>query len=132
MHSEDVAEWIKLADDDFDSALILNQASRKHCEIICYHCAQSAEKYLKGYLEYIDIVPEKTHNLTYLNRICSDKDDRFDNIKTECDFLNRFANDIRYPHRYETTENDVDFSINAVKKIRNFELISDLKTFVKK
>ncbi len=132
MHSEDVAEWIKLADDDFDSALILNQASRKHCEIICYHCAQSAEKYLKGYLEYINIVPEKTHNLTYLNRICSDKDDRFDNIKTECDFLNRFANDIRYPHRYETTENDVDFSINAVKKMRNFELISDLKTFVKK
>jgi hypothetical protein len=23
-------------------------------------------------------------------------------IATECDFLNKFANDIRYPHRYET------------------------------
>jgi len=95
MNIEDVAEWIKIADDDFDSAQILNQSFRKHHEIICYHCAQAAEKYLKGYLEYKDIVPEKTHNLTYLNSICIDQDNSFINIKTECDFLNKFANDIR-------------------------------------
>jgi HEPN domain-containing protein len=74
MNSEDVAEWIKIADDDFDSVEILNQSFRKHNEIICYHCAQAVEKYLKGYLEYKDIVPEKTHNLTCLNSICIDKE----------------------------------------------------------
>ena len=94
MHIDDVMEWIKIADDDFDSAIILNQAYRKHYEIICYHCAQAVEKYLKGYLEYNGIIPEKTHNLTYLNSICIDKDNQFINIKTECDFLNKFANDI--------------------------------------
>jgi HEPN domain-containing protein len=127
MNIEDVLEWIKIADDDFDSAEIPNQASRKHHEIICYHCAQAVEKYLKGYLEYKDIVSEKTHNLTYLNSICIDKDNRFINIKAECDFLNKFANDIRYPHRYETKENDVNFCINAVKKIRDFEMIKNLR-----
>jgi len=30
MNIEDVFEWIKIADDDFDSAEILNQAARKH------------------------------------------------------------------------------------------------------
>ena len=127
MNIDDVLEWIKIADDDFDSAEILNQATRKHYEIICYQCAQAIEKYLKGYLEYMDIIPEKTHNLAYLNSICIDKDNRFINIKTECDFLNKFANDIRYPHRYETKENDASYCINAVKKIKDFELIKNLR-----
>jgi HEPN domain-containing protein len=132
MNIEDVKEWMQIADDDFDSAEILNQAFRKHYEIICYHCAQAVEKYLKGYLEYKDIAPEKTHNLSYLNSICIDEDNRFISIKTECDFLNKFANDIRYPHRYETKESDVNFCINIVKKIRNFEPISDLRIITKK
>ena len=127
MNTEDVMEWIKIAEDDFDSAEILNQASRKHYEIICYLCAQTVEKYLKGYLEYKDIIPEKTHNLTYLNSICVDNDNRFANIKTECDFLNKFSNDIRYPHRYETKESDAIFCINAVKRIRDFEPIIILR-----
>ncbi|MDR2574902.1 MAG: HEPN domain-containing protein [Treponema sp.] len=131
MNIEDVMEWIEIADDDFDSAEILNQAFRKHNEIICYHCAQAVEKYLKGYLEYKDIIPEKTHNISYLNSICSEQDNRFINIKAECDFLNKFSNDIRYPHRYETKENDVNFCINAVKKIIDFEPINSLRNLVK-
>ena len=35
MNTEDVMEWVKIADDDFDSAKILNSAVRKHCEVIC-------------------------------------------------------------------------------------------------
>jgi HEPN domain-containing protein len=105
----------------------LNQSFRKHHEIICYHCAQAVEKYLKGYLEYKDIVPEKTHNLSYINSICMDQDNSFINIKTECDFLNKFVNDIRYPHRYEIDENDVNFSIGSVTKIRNLKPILDLR-----
>jgi HEPN domain-containing protein len=43
MNIEDVAEWIQIADDDFDSAKLLNEAVRKHYEIICYHCAPISE-----------------------------------------------------------------------------------------
>jgi hypothetical protein len=32
-------------------------------EIICFHCQQSAEKYLKAFLFSNDIEPDKTHNL---------------------------------------------------------------------
>ena len=127
MNIEDVMEWIKIADDDLDSAKILNGHVRKHHEIICYHCAQAVEKYLKGYLAYKDVIPEKTHNILFLNNLCIKKDSIFENIKTECGFINRFANDIRYPNKYEVTEDDVRFSLAVVEKIKP---ISDLKNII--
>jgi len=127
MNIDDVIEWLKIADDDFDSAKILNEAAHKHCEVICYLCAQAAEKYLKGYLIYNEIIPEKTHNLPYLNSLCIEIDNNFVNIKTICNYLNRFANDIRYPHKYEVNDDDVSFSIVSVEKIKNLKQISDLR-----
>ena len=59
MNNENVKEWLQLADDDLYSAQILNETIRRPYEIICYHCAQSVEKYLKGYLTFCDIVPKK-------------------------------------------------------------------------
>ena len=128
MNTEEVKEWIIIADCDFDSAKILNEAARRHFEIICYHCAQATEKYLKAYLVYNDIIPEKTHDLIHLNRCCVNIDSIFQSINTICGFLNRFANDIRYPHKYEVTDSDVIFAIEAVEKIRNFKPISDLRS----
>ena len=130
MNIDDVKEWIEIADNDFDSAVLLNEAVRKHNEIICYHCSQAVEKYLKGYLVSMDIVPKKTHDLRFLNNLCIELDINFENIITECAFLNKFANDIRYPHNYEIYESDVNFSINAVKKVKNFKPINDLRNII--
>jgi HEPN domain-containing protein len=131
MEIEDVMEWIELADTDLYSAKILNGAARKPYEIICYHCAQATEKYLKAFLTYRDIIPEKTHNLLFLNKLCIEKDNDFQEITTLCDFLNRFSNDIRYPHKYEVNENDAGFSIDAVETIRNIRPIIALKDEIK-
>jgi HEPN domain-containing protein len=132
MKIKDVMEWLQIADDDFDSAKILNEAIRKHYENICYHCAQSVEKYLKGYLSYNDIIPQKTHNLLLLNEICIDIDKKFENIRTECGLLNRFTNEIRYPHRIEIKEEDITYSLNAVERIRNFEPMLNLRNTINK
>jgi hypothetical protein len=56
-----------------------------------------------------------------------ERDSEFQNIATLCDFLNRFANDIRYPHKYEVNGDDAVFSINSVEKIRNIKPIIDLR-----
>jgi HEPN domain-containing protein len=130
MNIEEASEWITIADIDFDSAKILNEAVRRHYEIICYHCAQAVEKYLKAYLVYQNVIPEKTHNLPYLNNHCIIMDNDFQNIRTVCAFLNRFANDIRYPHQYETTETDVNHALEAVEKIRNFTPVLELITML--
>jgi HEPN domain-containing protein len=127
MNNENVKEWLQLADDDLYSAKILNEATRRPYDIICYHCAQATEKYLKGYLTFRDIIPKKTHDLVFLYNLCIEKDSGFQSIKTICEFLNRFANDIRYPHKYEVNENDVNFSIDAVEKIKELKPIIEIQ-----
>jgi HEPN domain-containing protein len=127
MDIKDVVEWFMIAEEDFDSAKILNEASRRHKEIICYHCAQSIEKYLKGYLTYKGIIPEKTHNIILLNESCIEIDPAFEQIRGECGVLNKFANEIRYPYRIEIKDEDVVYALNAVEKIGNIEPILKIK-----
>ena len=126
MKIKDVTEWLIIADEDLYSAQILNEQIRKPYEIICYHCAQAIEKYLKGYLSYIDVTAPKTHNLSLLLDICVESDNDFENIRTECGILNRFSNEIRYPHRIEIKDEDVIYSIGAVEKIKSIKPIKDL------
>jgi HEPN domain-containing protein len=68
---EILQQWFDKGKDDLRSAEYL---STMHYltpdEIICYHCQQSAEKYLKGFIYSHDIEPDKTHDLEYLLEIC--------------------------------------------------------------
>ena len=127
MDNEYLFEWINIAGEDFNAAQILNEAVRKPYEIICYHCAQAAEKYLKGYLVSKGIEPKKTHDLRLLFDYCVELDANYNVIIAECAFLNNFASDIRYPRRYEVTGSDVNSAIAAVEKIRHFQPILELR-----
>ncbi len=44
---EAAKEWFKIAESDLSSAAFLQKMRPTPVEIICYHCQQSAEKYLK-------------------------------------------------------------------------------------
>ena len=132
MNINDAKEWIIIADDDFDSAKILNESVRRHMEVICYLCAQAVEKYLKCYLTYNDIVPQKTHNLVLLNDKCIEINSSFLEIKMECGFLNRYINEIRYPYRIQVYEDDVIYVIKSVEKIRNLEVFKKIGEELKK
>jgi HEPN domain-containing protein len=127
MNINDVKEWMIIADDDFDSANILNESLRKHMEVICYLCAQAAEKYLKCFLTYNNIIPQKTHNLVLLNDNCIEIDNIFQEIKMECGFLNRYINEIRYPYRIQVYEGDVMYVIRSIEKIRDIEPLKKIR-----
>lgn len=49
-------EWFDLAVMDMRSAEYLTNMKPVPIEIICYHCQQSAEKYLKGYLVKKEVI----------------------------------------------------------------------------
>jgi HEPN domain-containing protein len=71
MDNKDIAkEWFKIAKTDLSSAQFLQSMSPVPIEIICYHCQQSAEKYLKGFLALKGEEIKKTHDLVQLNKIC--------------------------------------------------------------
>jgi len=86
MDKELVAEWLGFADNDIDTALLLKEMRPQHFEIICYHCQQSAEKYLKGFLVAKEQMSPKTHDLTTLCNLCTEYDNNFTSILSQCGF----------------------------------------------
>lgn len=60
-------DWIAKAEDDFLAAQTLARRRKKPFhDQVCFHCQQSAEKYLKGRLEEAGIHYPKTHDLDKL------------------------------------------------------------------
>ncbi|MBM3713308.1 MAG: HEPN domain-containing protein [Actinobacteria bacterium] len=66
---EEAQKWQKLADMDLKTAEYLKNMKPLPIEIICYHCQQSAEKYLKGYLVFCGTAPPKMHDLDELCKL---------------------------------------------------------------
>ncbi len=53
-----IEPWIRKADNDISSARYLAENMRPApAEIICFHCQQAAEKYLKAFLVYNEHEP---------------------------------------------------------------------------
>ena len=122
-----VLEWFYFADADLDSAIILNNAHRKHNAIICYHCQQAVEKYLKAFLCYNGLIPPRIHVLETLCALCSDFDASFNDIAKECAYLSPFAVHARYPLEMEITSANTVKSLEIAQRIKDFLPLAELK-----
>ncbi len=116
--SKEFQEWVDYAEKDLLASEILSKSYPKPLEIICFHCQQCAEKYLKAYLVFNGIEFEKSHNLILLNSICSKIENSFKNILNECIRLNIFSVTSRYPSNIEINEKDSETALNDVKKLK--------------
>ena len=120
MELEYVAEWFEFADMDLASAEFLCGMRPQPLEIICYHCQQSAEKYLKGYLIYKGVLePPKIHNLDDLCELCSDFDVHFQEIKVACNILTAYGIQPRYPNEMEIVGSDMQEALEYAHQIRD-------------
>ena len=67
-----VNEWVEKAEADFKGAVALNRLRKEPLpNLVCYHCQQSTEKYLKAYLIAQDVTPPRIHDLVQLLNLCS-------------------------------------------------------------
>ena len=99
MDNQRIYEWFRFGDNDLIAADHLLATLRPQIlEIICYHCQQAVEKYLKGYLVFQGAEePPKIHNLMALCELCSQSDSKFDGIVAKCNILNAYGVQPRYP-----------------------------------
>lgn len=97
-----VEEWLAKAGEDFEFARINLQDKKPFYAQICFHFHQAAEKYLKAYIIAQELEFRKIHDLPLLRKICKEKDSSFDDIRVECEFLNAFYIDTRYPVHWPT------------------------------
>ena len=88
-----------------------------YSSIICFHCQQAVEKYLKAYLMYHEIIPPKTHDLLRLAAICSDFDEAVVNF--ELDGFASYGVDIRYdaPH---PSLSDAKQAVSVAKEVMDY------------
>jgi len=115
-----VDEWIAFSDMDLASAKFLCNMHPKPLEIICYLCQQSAEKILKAFWLYSGDDPPKTHDLKLLRVKCETIDKSFEDLFDECDRLNLYSTQPRYPFGLEFTEEIIGLAIKDGEKISEF------------
>ncbi|MDR2606694.1 MAG: HEPN domain-containing protein [Oscillospiraceae bacterium] len=124
-----IREWFRHADDDYTVAKhLLYDLYPVQIEIICFHCQQATEKWLKGYLVYKGIdEPPKTHDLNKLRDMCADFDDSFCSLSDQLRFLTRFTIAPRYPDEWEVGANDASLAVNYATEINNFAPLAELR-----
>lgn len=121
MNNREIAkEWFLYAAKDLQSAVYLQGMRPVPVEIICYHCQQSAEKYLKGYIALNGGGIQKIHDLVALNRICRNYDLSFAEIQDDCLNLTDYGVQARYPFNLELNEMDMLLALKSAEQIRDF------------
>jgi len=119
---EESQEWQRIAAMDLSTAEYLLGMSPLPIEIICYHCQQSAEKYLKGYLVFCGMAPPRMHDLDELCKLCLKFSDIFKNIEDQCSDLTAFGVQPRYPMELILEVEDMQQALVSAKAIRDFVL----------
>ncbi len=89
-------EWIEMAKKDLKGANILYEHDGDF-GLVCFHCQQAIEKYLKGYLIFRTGFLQDGHNLVKLCKKASNFDSGFKDYFKDCAFVNAFYIETRYP-----------------------------------
>ena len=106
--AEFVMPWIQRAENDITTARYLTENMHPvPTEIVCFHCQQAAEKYLKAFLVHNDQEPPKTHDLIELAKLCSSFDESFLLLSPKCEYLVPFATRTRYPGAGDLEDADI-------------------------
>jgi len=91
-------EWVFKAEDDYRSAeALLYEIEIPVVDTACFHCQQTAEKYLKAFLEEHAVDFPRHHNLMKLLDSCVKIDGKFQTLRADLQSLGNYAVTIRYP-----------------------------------
>ena len=116
---EEVARWTEKAEHDFMAAEhAMELAGKGLTDIVCFHCQQCAEKYLKALLLYRGVSFPKTHDLRLL----------LDLVPTGASLelrreqvipLNRYVIEGRYPGDWEPiTVAEAEYAVKMAQAVR--------------
>lgn len=123
MNREYVIRWCIKAENDLKAAERLLEDENPLTDIICFHCQQAIEKYLKAFLTFHEIEVKRTHDIELLLDFCVNQDKDFLNLidKEKASELTSFGVEVRYPDEfYLPTIEEALENFNIVLKVRDF------------
>lgn len=129
-----IRRWLIKANNDFKLAKLSLTYDNSLTGLICFHCQQSVEKFLKAYLISKNFRFGKTHDIEYLWKKCVELDSEFENLNVGN--LSRYAVEPQYPEQVpEPTINEASDAYDIVIEVKKFILFklnaeeSDLTLF---
>jgi HEPN domain-containing protein len=116
-----IREWAAKADEDFEFALVNLKEGKPFAALICFHFHQSAEKYLKAFIVAHDLEFMKSHDLPALLRICGAKEPSLIRLSPDCEYLNTFYIETRYPVHWPThfTVEEAEKALSSAQSIKS-------------
>lgn len=114
-------EWINFAEMDFLTAKHLYEHMYpKPLEIICYHCQQTVEKLLKGFLISKGVTIKKTHDLGLLAEMMQEYVEVDEKYLEMCDELTPYGVKIRYPQELFIEEYQVKKALEETQELHDW------------
>ena len=111
-------DWVKKAEEDYLAALDLGRRRKKQLHnSVCFHCQQSAEKYLKARIEEAGLRIPKTHDLESLLTVLLSVEPLWAALRPQLQNLTDFAVDFRYPGN-EANKQDAKTALRDCKSVR--------------
>lgn len=109
--------WVAKADSD--RLCIRNNLASDEIpwDVVCYHAQQAAEKMLKALLVSRGVQPRKTHDLVGLLQETLPFDETLAELADDCDLLNAYATDVRYPDLFEPTRQEGEEAVAATQRV---------------
>lgn len=118
--------WVKRAQDDIKTVKVLLEKKILPW-IICFHCQQAVEKYLKALQVIFLKTYQKEHNLLKLTRSLRDYI-QLDSYASDLAYINNFYIATRYP-----TDQDIQIRISEAEEVFMLtnKVIKALKKYIK-
>lgn len=91
------AGWVRKAEQDFRGAAGLHGRKPPLHDLVCFHCQQCAEKYLKALLEEQGLAVRRTHDLLRLLAELLPHYPSLAGLRRGLAVLTDYAVDVRYP-----------------------------------
>jgi len=118
--NELTAEWVAKAEGDYATARRELRARRQpNYDAACFHAQQTAEKYLKAFLQEHGVPFPKTHSLIELLELCLPLDASFEFQRDLLVRLDRYAVRYRYPGESADKE-EARLAFKTIKAVRAF------------
>lgn len=115
-----VKEWIFKAEEDYNaSKALIRQSSISVYDVICFHCHQCVEKYLKAFLTHHRVRFPRTHDLSLLQNLAAKVDGTFELIKDLIKPLDGYAVQYRYPGE-EAQKGEAKHAVKIMDQVRFF------------
>ncbi|HRG77426.1 MAG TPA: HEPN domain-containing protein [Leptospiraceae bacterium] len=112
--------WFKTADEDILAAEHEIRYEDAVLRVICFHCQQAVEKYLKGYLIFHNKEFPFNHNISLLRKKLDEYKLEIDFSDCSPDFMTVYASEARYPDPESIiTEKDAKYSLQIAYEVRS-------------